>query len=147
MRSASVDLSLKPGVWMTMASTAPNPFPQDALEPNRAGRLTQPQRKGLRRQSRGFHKAELQFTVLLTIIGLLVWFAEGPARNATVNPPSGSRFSSSPASWWSVHFSVRPRSPRTSAAARSSRWKELLRKRASRPSRVEQHHLLVFPCR
>lgn len=67
----------------------PGPFPPDALEANRAGRLTQPQRQGLRAQSRGFRKAELQFAVIITIIGLLVWFAEGPAKYATVKPLIG----------------------------------------------------------
>ena len=34
-----------------------SPFPQDALEANRAGQLTPAQRKGFRGQSRGFRKA------------------------------------------------------------------------------------------
>jgi hypothetical protein len=66
-----------------------SPFPQDALEANRAGALTPQQRQDFRRQARGFRKAELQFAVILTIIGLLVWFAEGPARYATVKPLIG----------------------------------------------------------
>jgi len=66
-----------------------SPFPPDALDANRAGRLTQQQRQGFRRQSRGFRKAELQFAVILTIIGLLVWFAAGPAKYATVKPLIG----------------------------------------------------------
>jgi hypothetical protein len=65
------------------------PFPQDALADNRAGRLTKAQRQGFRSQARGFRKAELQFAVVLTIIGLLVWFAEGPAKYATVKPLIG----------------------------------------------------------
>jgi hypothetical protein len=66
-----------------------SPFPADALEANRAGRLTDQQRRDLRGQSRGLRKAELQFAVILTIIGLLVWFAEGPAKYATVKPLVG----------------------------------------------------------
>lgn len=65
------------------------PFPQEALEANRAGKLTSQQRQGFRGQSRGFRKAELQFAVILTILGLLVWFAEGPAKYATVKPLIG----------------------------------------------------------
>jgi len=65
------------------------PFPQDALEANRAGKLTDAQRRGLRGQSRGLRKAELQFAVVFTIIGLLVWFAQGPARYANVKPLIG----------------------------------------------------------
>jgi hypothetical protein len=72
-----------------MAASDPGPFPQDALEDNRSGRLTKQQRQAFRSQARGFRKAELQFAVILTIIGLLVWFAEGPARYATVKPLIG----------------------------------------------------------
>ena len=60
-----------------MAANDPGPFPQDALGDNRAGRLTQAQRRGFRAQARGFRKAELQFAVVMTIIGLVVWFAMG----------------------------------------------------------------------
>ncbi|HEX7263288.1 MAG TPA: hypothetical protein VF383_03820 [Candidatus Dormibacteraeota bacterium] len=69
--------------------TDQGPFPQDALEANRAGQLTPAQRKGFRGQSRGFRKAELQFAVIATIIGLLVWFAPGPAKYAMVKPLIG----------------------------------------------------------
>jgi hypothetical protein len=72
-----------------MAANDPGPFPQDALEANRAGRLTDAQRRGFRGQARGFRKAELQFAALLTIIGLLVWFAAGPAKYATAKPLIG----------------------------------------------------------
>ena len=65
------------------------PFPQDALEANRAGKLTDSQRHDIRGRSRGFRKTELQFAVIFTILGLLVWFAEGPARYASVKPLVG----------------------------------------------------------
>jgi hypothetical protein len=74
---------------MMMAANDPGPFPQDALDDNRAGRLTRQQRQGFRGQSRGFRKAEFQFAVLITIIGLLVWFAAGPSKYATVKPLIG----------------------------------------------------------
>ena len=66
--------------------------PADALEANRAGRLTDQQRRDLRGQSRGLRKAELQFAVIFTILGLLVWFAQGPAKYATVKPLVGISF-------------------------------------------------------
>jgi hypothetical protein len=63
--------------------------PADALEANRAGRLTDQQRRDLRGQSRGLRKFELQFAVILTILGLVIWFAEGPAKYAIVKPLIG----------------------------------------------------------
>lgn len=64
----------------------------DALADNRAGRLTQAQRDNLRATSRGWRKAELQFAGIFTVIGLLVWFAQGPARDAMVKPLLGIAF-------------------------------------------------------
>lgn len=64
-------------------------FSADALEANRGGRLTDQQRRNLRGQSRGLRKFELQFAVILTILGLVIWFAEGPAKYATVKPLIG----------------------------------------------------------
>jgi hypothetical protein len=75
-----------------MVANDPGPFPQDALEANRGGRLTEPQRRNLRGQSRGFRRAELQFAALSAVIGLLVWFAEGPAKYATIKPIVGIAF-------------------------------------------------------
>lgn len=69
--------------------SSPSPFPLDALEQNRAGRLTPAQRQAWRSNARGFRKAELQFAVILTILGLLIWFAAGPAKFATVKPLIG----------------------------------------------------------
>lgn len=70
----------------------PGPFPQDALETNRAGKLTDGQRQNLRSRSRGYRKAELQFAAIFAVIGLLVWFGEGPAKYATVKPLLGIAF-------------------------------------------------------
>ena len=64
----------------------------DALVDNRAGRLTAAQRSGLRNMSRGWRKSELQFAAIFAVIGLLVWFAEGPARYAAVKPLVGIGF-------------------------------------------------------
>ncbi len=66
-------------------------FP-DALDTNRAGRLTDVQRDRLRGMSRGTRKGELQLAGVLAVIGLLVWFAAGPARYATVKPLLGIAF-------------------------------------------------------
>jgi hypothetical protein len=64
----------------------------DALEDNRAGRLTATQRSNLRAMSRGWRKSELQFAAVFTVIGLLVWFADGPARYAALKPLVGIAF-------------------------------------------------------
>jgi hypothetical protein len=64
----------------------------DALESNQAGRLTDVQRKNLGARSRGTRKAELQFAAIFTILGLLVWFAAGPAKYAMVKPLIGIAF-------------------------------------------------------
>jgi hypothetical protein len=73
-------------------STNPTVLVPDALEANRAGRLTDVQRKNLRARSRGTRKFELQFAGIFTVLGLLVWFAEGPARYANVKPLIGIAF-------------------------------------------------------
>jgi len=70
-------------------SAATNPFAPDSLDANRAGRLTDAQRKFLRGSSRGYRVSELQFAGIATVIGLLVWFAPGPARYATTKPLIG----------------------------------------------------------
>jgi hypothetical protein len=72
-----------------MSTPDPGPFPQDALEANRAGRLTDAQRTALRTRSRGYRKSELQFAVISTVLGLLIWFAPGPAKYATAKPLIG----------------------------------------------------------
>ena len=64
----------------------------EALEANRAGRLTDAQRNMLRAGSRGMRKAELQFALIFTVIGLLVWFAQGPPKYANIKPLVGIGF-------------------------------------------------------
>lgn len=61
----------------------------DALDANKAGRLTNPQRQGLRARATGYRKNELWFAAGLTVMGLLIWFGEGPAKYATVKPLIG----------------------------------------------------------
>lgn len=69
-----------------------NALSPDALAENRAGRLTRAQRDSLSGLSRGWRKAELQFAGIFTVIGLLVWFAAGPARYASIKPLVGIAF-------------------------------------------------------
>ena len=64
----------------------------DALDDNRTGRLTATQRNNLHAMSRGWCKAELQFGGVFAVIGVLVWFAEGPAKYATIKPLVGIAF-------------------------------------------------------
>jgi hypothetical protein len=64
----------------------------DALADNRAGRLTAPQRTGLGAMSHAWRKGEMQFAGIFGVIGLLVWFADGPARYATIKPLVGIGF-------------------------------------------------------
>ncbi len=61
----------------------------EAVGANRAGRLTDEQRRAWRSQSRGIRKTETYFAAAITVIGMLVWFAPGPAKYATVKPLAG----------------------------------------------------------
>src|SRR5215469_8379955 len=61
----------------------------DALEANRAGRLSDGQRTTYRGMSRGTRRSEIQFAFIAVVLGLLVWFAPGPARYASVKPLIG----------------------------------------------------------
>lgn len=70
-------------------SVSSGPFAPDALDANRAGRLTDAQRQSLRGNSRGYRIGELQFAAGLTVAGLLIWFAPGPARYGTTKPLIG----------------------------------------------------------
>jgi len=64
----------------------------DALETNKAGRLTDVQRRNFRAMSRGTRKTELWFAAVLAVVGLLVWFAAGPAKDAALKPLLGIGF-------------------------------------------------------
>jgi hypothetical protein len=74
---------------MTTSFTEDGPFPPSALTENAAGRLTDQQRARWRQMSRGMRKAELSFAVIFAIIGALVAFAPGPAKDATIKPLIG----------------------------------------------------------
>jgi len=69
-----------------------SPPTTDAVAENRAGRLTPVQRDNLRATSRGWRKAELQFAGIFTVIGLLVWFGDGPAKYGLIKPLLGIGF-------------------------------------------------------
>lgn len=74
---------------MTTSFAEDGPFPPSALTENAAGRLTDEQRRRWRQMSRGFRKAELSFAVIFLIIGALVAFAPGTAKDATIKPLIG----------------------------------------------------------
>ncbi|HEX8968314.1 MAG TPA: hypothetical protein VF937_10560, partial [Chloroflexota bacterium] len=61
----------------------------EALDMNRSGRLSDEQRGALRGRSWSLRKSELNLAVIVTIIGLVVWLAPGPARYATLKPLFG----------------------------------------------------------
>ena len=61
----------------------------EALDANKAGRLTDQQRNNLRAMSRGLRKNELWLAGGAAVIGLLVWFGAGPASYAAFKPLIG----------------------------------------------------------
>ncbi len=73
----------------TTSFTDDGPFPPSALDANGNGRLTDDQRRLWRGMSRGYRKAELSFAVIAIIIGALVTFSAGPAKDATIKPIVG----------------------------------------------------------
>lgn len=54
------------------------PFPQDALELNRSGRLSEQQRRHLSTQSTGLRKGQLSFALLCTVLALVMLFGTSP---------------------------------------------------------------------
>jgi hypothetical protein len=74
---------------MTTSFTEDGPFPPSAVAENSAGRLTDEQRAHWRQMSRGTRKAELSLAVIVVIIGAVVAFAPGPAKDATIKPLIG----------------------------------------------------------
>ena len=67
-------------------------FSADALETNRAGRLTDLQRRQFGSIDRNWRKGMLGFAGALAIIGLLVLTSSGPAPNAWMRPFAGAAF-------------------------------------------------------
>ena len=74
---------------MTTSARDEGPFPQSAIETNQAGRLTDQQRSNWRSRSRGVRKTELSLAAILGIIGALVAFTAGRAKDATLKPIVG----------------------------------------------------------
>jgi len=66
-----------------------NPFSQDALEKNRSGQLAESQYNSLRGQSKDSRRSSLTIALGAAVIGLLVWFAPGPASAAATKPLAG----------------------------------------------------------
>lgn len=67
-------------------------FSADALETNRAGRLTDLQRRQFGSIDRSWRKSMLGVAAGLAIIGLLVLTSSGPAPNAWLRPFAGAAF-------------------------------------------------------
>jgi hypothetical protein len=74
---------------MATTFTDDGPFPPSALAQNAAGQLTDDQRKRFRGMSRGIRKGELSFAFIAVVIGALVAFAPGPAKDSTIKPIIG----------------------------------------------------------
>ena len=70
-----------------MADTSP--FPQDALESNRQGRLADSQKQWLRAMSREGRKSALSIAAMCAALGLVIWFAPGPPQYAVTKPLIG----------------------------------------------------------
>jgi hypothetical protein len=70
-----------------MAGTTP--FPQDALESNRQGRLTDSQKQWVRAMSRDSRKSGLSIAAMCAALGLVIWFAPGPPQYAVTKPLIG----------------------------------------------------------
>jgi hypothetical protein len=66
-----------------------SPFPQDALESNRQGRLTDSQKQWLRAVSRNTRKSGLSIAATCAALGLLIWLAPGPSQYAVTKPLIG----------------------------------------------------------
>jgi hypothetical protein len=74
---------------MTTSTTDTGPFPQADLAVNAGGRLSDDQRRAWRSMSRGYRRSELECAVVAVVIGALVTFAPGPAKDATIKPIIG----------------------------------------------------------
>jgi hypothetical protein len=74
---------------MTTSVSDTGPFPQTDLAVNASGRLSDNQRRIWRSRSRGVRKTELTFAVIFLILGALVAFSAGPAKDAVLKPLVG----------------------------------------------------------
>ena len=68
------------------------PLNPDDLDANRAGRLTDSQRKGYRNLDRSFRKSEFTGALLCAAIAAILLTATGPAPNAQYRPLAGAAF-------------------------------------------------------
>jgi len=74
---------------MTTSVSDAGPFSQADLAVNASGRLSDTQRRIWRTRSRGIRKTELSFAVIAVILGALVAFSAGPAKDAVLKPLVG----------------------------------------------------------
>jgi hypothetical protein len=75
-----------------MAQTRIDPFPAAALPDNKAGRLTDDQRRGFGRLERGMRKDRIVFAGICAVLAVLILTASGPAPNAWLRPFAGAGF-------------------------------------------------------
>jgi hypothetical protein len=66
-----------------------SPFPQDAMESNRAGRVADSQKQWLRAMSWDARKGGLSIAAMCAALGLVIWFAPGPPQYAVAKPLIG----------------------------------------------------------
>ena len=64
-------------------------FSADALEANQGGQLTPEQRDHWRARSGGGRRSEVSIALVIAVIGLVVTFAPGPAKDSTIKPIIG----------------------------------------------------------
>ena len=74
------------------AQTAPETFSAADIEANRAGRLTDGQRRALKAGARSFSRSMLSGAVLAAVIGVLLATATGPSPNAAERPLAAAAF-------------------------------------------------------
>jgi hypothetical protein len=75
-----------------MTQSTFDPFPAADLESNKAGRLTDDQRKRYKSLERGVRKNEFTFALMCAAIAAILLTATGPAPNAQYRPLAGAAF-------------------------------------------------------
>jgi hypothetical protein len=75
-----------------MTQNSFDPFPSADLESNKAGRLTDDQRKRYKNLERGVRKNEFTFALFCAAIAGILFTATGPAPNAQYRPLAGAAF-------------------------------------------------------
>jgi hypothetical protein len=73
-------------------TTSPNIYSAADIEANRAGRLTDNQRRDLKGQARSFSRGMLFAALFAVVIGALLAISNGPAPNAWARPAASAAF-------------------------------------------------------